>query len=389
MIAIEEKTDLAKMSRPASGQEEVLKFFTNEETQFTKLDTGSNTYYFGFAVDELPDYRSRVGSQVGKHYETFNNLTHKALFVLSPEGDWSQVIMELEEHLPASAKVVWSDLDEPLMSDGTLLGSPIDVGFLTKCSLKKDNPFRKLEGPLEFSSLEVRSFFVNTAADIKDIENLLGQKRKRKSIGHLLNGIHEKKVLPDDLRSFITERSSLILSDFLAYRMDLGILTDNAPEDFPSILAYLESLGEEVMKVFYEHQQELCGRICVGSPLSELPDEYGEFNVNDDKGFEDTKKTKSLRSAQYALLCRQQTTELPWTWDDMGLDLVRSYNTPNLKASGLLKKSGHIPEAYEAIHNVLDRTEEFEDCFLKTKDGVTLKLFRSAFDKDAIVVVKI
>lgn len=389
MIALEENPDLTKVSQPASGQSEVLKFFNNENVEFTKLDTGKDTYYFGFDIKELPNFRSRSGVRSGQFFELFSNRTHKSVFVVSPEGDWSQIIMELSEHIPASGQVAWSDLNEPVMSDGTLLGSPTDASFLTKCSLKKEDPFLKIEGPLEFSSLDVRSFFVNSIQDLKDTENLLSQKKKRKSLSHLMVGIKDRKALPDDLRRFVSELASQVLSEFLAYRMDLGILTDNAPEDLPSIITYLESLGEEVLNVFYSHQEELCRRICIGAPLAELPSEYCEFPVTDAKGFEDEKKTKSLRRAQYAMLCRQQTTELPWTFEEMGLSLMRSYNTIGLKESGLLKKNGPLREAYEAIMETMNRTEEFEDCLLVTKDGVTLKVLRSAYDKDSIVIVKI
>lgn len=405
----------------AKGQQEVLnKFFDGilpegTKTLYSNVEDGE-VYAFPIkAITAMPmaavppvvstNAKGDVTS-IKPHVNAYSS-SEESFFIAHPNGDFDQLIVKKEnkmnevDHIPPGAKIVWAAVGTEPMADregayvldtpvvGTASNASKLANFQVRTGLDDKDVGKSLDTVVEYTTVDAKTFFVEKPQEIVAI---IGNQRRASSLPKLVEALKGSDDIPTPVLSYVDKTATRVVNDYLFYSMGLKVSIDSLLEDFDDLIEYLgdeEEMGPEVLARFKAGYGEICREICTASKLEDFEDEEEGIVIQGEGDKVDEKRTKLFNSKQVVICQSTQTTELPWTFEALGVELTQRFeDAVGMKPCGLVSKASTLTEFYEALETIYTRAgKDVQFVHLTTTDHKTLSVHKSAYDDGSFTLV--
>ncbi len=337
-------------------------------------------------------------------------LDGQRLDMIIPVGDE----MDINDHIPPAAIVAWDKLKEKVIYDENgkalnennvfivedefeFVGTPNSVSITANAyalvidEIKLGNP---TERPIEYVANDPVGFHCENVNALLD---LFGEDKKIDNIEQFVKSVNECESLDIGVKAYLDQKGTRIINDFLQYSMGIKVRVDSLLNDYfdlENILSY--NFGPHYTDYLKKAQKRISQSICNavhGENTDYISNITGEYEtVETIEGKSVKKKIQfDIESANSNLVIfnnRTQVTELPWVYDDLGINLIKQ----NIDADPyvLLTKNEHNEDQYNALKEVLDRSMcdgVIKETKIITKDRIVLSILQSAYDDNSFIIV--
>ena len=386
-------------------------------------DTDNNEGVYAYPINCLNDIWLRVPnpviiyndnneiSQVLPHISAYSS-DECAYVVLDDEGDsYRQLIlkkedlgMKVEDHVPAGFKINWEIVGTApigafegqgaIVHKDPIVGSMDDTATIAhsfaRALLDEFQMGKPLTRVLEYTNTTSKQFYVDK---VNDVNNLIGSHRSVKSLPHLINGIATSRNLSIQLKHHMLQLATKVINDMIAYAMGLNITINDATdiEELVEALEHDEDFGSTTAHgTFVKWYPRMCAQICTAVPFSKIKQNIKlDIKSYDENQLLDEKKLNHLNKKTVVVNSTTQVTELPWLFEELGVELFCKEDVTGLCPSGLVRKVSALGDFYTALEEIVGRcSTDVQFIEIITSDMVRMNVIESAYDSGSFVLVR-
>ena len=319
--------------------------------------------------------------------------------------------MDIDDHIPPKAIVEWRKLREKeifdengkaitdgiVVMENELVGTTNNASIVANCfaiSTEEIDIANSTNRPIEYYVNDPKGFYVE---EVGSILKVFGVDKDYDSISDLVKTINDSEITHAGILSYIVNKGTDAMNDYIQYSMGLDVTISNFLTDYDELVEFVEDQSDVPYADYLNnYQKELVGIVCNavrGDTISNLETISGEMEkekVKDGKvktevvSFEGSDLDNNL----VIFNDKVQVTEMPWTFADTRLTLVKQleHAAPFI----VLQNNEDNRDIYTAINEIYDRglfDGETRKIKLITKDLVELEIMKSAYEDDVLVLI--
>lgn len=371
-------------------------------------------------VNDIYDEQSAFKDQLSKqrfdlqyaHVPAFNTLAEKLGVVLESDGTRHYVIsnvdsdMDINDHIPPLAVVQWDKVQtKPLVdSDGKkidnsgayVFDTPVTATtsvasatahYAMRAMVENCSYGQETERVVEYRVNNANSFYVTNPKAVLDV---LKVGRKIDTIHEFIADVEMAVKGNKRLHHYVNTTVVKAINDYVLYSTGTDIVIssifDGSVSELLDLLA--EDYGVGMVKLVEKALPSVIGdAICTAVSSDDVEDFTLPITVTNDDGEENLDKDKKIRSNLVLMVERVQNTEMPYTFDELGLGLTSPHELA--KPHGMVDQN-MMPEVYNALKSIVMRhgSAKIIPSKIITMDGIELSIHRSAYDFETLIVVK-
>ena len=319
--------------------------------------------------------------------------------------------MDINDHIPPKAIVEWRKLREKeifdengnaitdglVVMENELVGTTNNASIIANCfaiSTEEIDIANSTNRPIEYYVNDPKGFYVE---EVDSILEVFGVDKEYASITDLVRTINDSEISHSGILSYVVKKGTEAMNDYIQYSMGLDVTISNFLTDYDELIEFVEDQSDVPYADYLNnYQKELIGIVCNavrGDTIGNLETISGEMEKEKVEDGEVKAEVVSfegsdLDSSLVIFNDKVQVTEMPWTFADTKLTLVKQleHAAPFI----VLQNNEDNRDIYTAINEIYDRglfDGEARKIKLITKDLIELEIMKSAYEDDVLILV--